>query len=146
MGTSERFDELKKEADKAPVKHREALNFLKNHIFKFNDEYSVIGSNDNKSASGRFKIIPLSFKVMYTMGMPVLYMNCQIVFLELEFEDKEIDKLIKHVINLEPKIITKMSSLFRNAPFDEFNNIKKFINMGDIRLYIDDDTTFVKLD
>lgn len=136
----EEFEKLKREADKAPEKYKKALEFLKKHTFNFDDEYYFISRsfNDGNRAKGSFKIIPLSFKVMIRVGIPTMYLNSRIVFEKIKFEDPEINQIFKDFLNQGTygTSLLSISSVFKNAPMEEFNKIKKLIAMNNLELLI----------
>jgi hypothetical protein len=140
MTKFEQFDELKKKADIAPELYRKSLSFLKTHTFNFKGEYYLVGKTyeELQKAKGSFKLIPQSFRALYSAGTPELFLVCLVVFENIEFEDKENQQLLDSLLDFGVSKLTRISSLFQNAPFDGFKNIKRMIGMDDILLYIDD--------
>ena len=142
MSTSEEFEKLKKEADKAPQKYRDALRFLRNHTFNFNGEFWFLSPtyNNEQKMKGTFKIIPTSFRVMISVGTPTLYLVSRVVFEDIEFENPDFAKNLKIFLEagLAGPNLLKVSNVFKQAPDNEFNKMKRLIAMDDLRLLIDE--------
>lgn len=138
----EEFEDLKKEADKAPEKYRNALRFLRNHTFNFDGEFWFISPtyNNEKKIKGAFKIIPTSFRVMYSVGRPTLYLVTRVVFEDIEFENPDFAKNLKIFLEsgLAGSDLLKVSNVFKQAPDNEFNKLKRLIAMDDLSLLIDE--------
>lgn len=136
------FEEMKKEADKAPEKYRNALRFLRNHTFDFDGEYYFISRtyNEAQEATGSFKLIPLSFKVMIRVGTPTLYLSCRAEFKKIEFKNSENNKILKDFLNsgISGTQLLNISNVFKHAPDMEFNKLKPLIGMSDVSLLIDE--------
>lgn len=141
MTSSEKFEMLKQEADKAPKKYSESLKFLKNHTFKFNDEFWFISTNynDEKNIKGTFKIIPKSFRVMISVGEPTLYLVAKVIFESIEFDNPEDNELLKYFLeNVPPRGLYRVSNVFKQAPDKEFVKLRRLIAMDDLKLLIDE--------
>jgi len=138
----EEFEELKKEADKAPEKYRNALRFLRNHTFNFDGEFWFLSPtyNNGKKVKGTFKIIPTSFRVMYSVGRPTLYLATRVVFEDIEFENPDFGDALKTLLEtgLAGSDLLKVSNVFKQAPDNEFNKLKRLIAMDDLSLLIDE--------
>ena len=142
MSASEEFEKLKKEADKAPEKYRNALRFLRNHTFNFDGEFWFLSPtfNNGQKMKGTFKIIPTSFRVMISVGTPTLYLVSRVVFEDIEFENPDFDKNLKRFLEagLAGPNLLKVSNVFKQAPDNEFDKMKRLIAMDDLRLLIDE--------
>ena len=138
----EEFEELKKEADKAPEKYSNALRFLRNHTFNFDGEFWFISPtyNNEKKIKGTFKIIPTSFRVMYSVGRPTLYLVSRVVFEDIEFENPDFGDELKTFLEtgLVGSDLLKVSNVFKQAPDNEFRKLKRLIAMDDLSLLINE--------
>lgn len=140
--TQEKFDELKTKANEAPVKYKQALNVLKNHTFKGSGEFWFVSAEYNRDnkVEYTFKLKPKSFRVMISVGQPTLYLVCDAIFTKLDFENPQLKKAIQ--VFKESGLLSdswkRVSSLFANAPDSEFQKFRRWVNMGDLLLLIDE--------